>query len=118
TRQSDARSERARHTLPLVAHQAALLPVPIALLLGLALVVQFLALGEAEFDLGDAPRVEIELERHHRHPLPLDRARQPVELALVQQELARPRGRVGVASALRIFGDVYVDQIERATALV
>ena len=33
--------------LPLLAHQPALLPIPVALLLGLALVVQLLAFGEA-----------------------------------------------------------------------
>src|SRR6476660_2804767 len=104
--------------LPLVAHQAALLPVPIALLLGLALVVQLLALGEAEQDLGDPTLVEIELERHDRHPLPLDRARQPIELALVHQELAWPRWLMRVAPALRVFGDMRVDQIERAAAFV
>src|SRR4029078_7362528 len=58
-RQPEAALDRASHPLPLVAHQASLPPVPVALLLGLALVVQLLALGEAEPDLGDPTLVEI-----------------------------------------------------------
>src|SRR5258708_37268025 len=73
----------------LIAHQAAFFARPVALLLGLALVVQLLALGERELDLGPALVVEIELERHQRHALALDRADQLVDLALVQQQLAR-----------------------------
>ena len=51
-------------------------------------------------------------------PSPLDRAREPVDLALVQQQLARPRGLMRVAAGLRVFGDMGVDQVERAAAFV
>ena len=36
----------------------------------------------------------------------------------MQEQLARPRRLVIGAAALRIFGDMSVDQVERATALV
>src|SRR5262249_39381779 len=59
--------------------------LPAALLLGLALVVEVLGARERQLDLGAAPLVEIELERHQCHALALDRARELVDLALVQQ---------------------------------
>src|SRR5258705_5669510 len=91
---------------PLIAHQAALFAVPVALLLGFALVVQLLALGERKLDLGAALVVEIELERHQGHALPLDRADQLADLALVQQQFARTLRRVIEAPGLQILGDV------------
>src|SRR5947207_15003327 len=87
---------------PLVAHQAALFARPVAFLLGLALVVQLLALGKRELDLGSALVVEIELERHQRHALALDRADQLVDLALVQQQLARALLRMIEAAGLHV----------------
>src|SRR5690242_4303706 len=42
-------------------HQAALLPAPVAFLFALALVVQLLALGDRQQQLGAAALVEIEL---------------------------------------------------------
>ena len=45
--------------LPSRPHQAALLAAPVALLLGLALVVQLLALGDGEQKFGTAALVEI-----------------------------------------------------------
>src|SRR5688572_33279639 len=66
---------RSRGRSALRAHQPAAFPFPRALLLGLALVVQLLALGQRELHLGAALVVEIELERHQRHALALDRAR-------------------------------------------
>src|SRR6266567_6856491 len=75
---------------PLVAQQPAALARPVALLLGLALVVQLLALGECDLDLGAAFVVEIDLQWHDGHAFALDRAHQLVDLPLVQQEFARP----------------------------
>src|SRR5262245_4129168 len=80
--------------LSLVAQQPAALARPVALLLGLALVVQLLALGQRDLDLGPALVVEIDLERHDGHALALDRAHQLVDLPLVQQQLSRPLRRV------------------------
>src|SRR5258707_13449348 len=82
---------------------AALLPAPIALLLGLALVMQFLALGDGEQQLGAAAFIEIELERDQRHPLAVDRAQQFVDLLSMQQQLARPFRLVIEATGLQIF---------------
>src|SRR6266567_4245918 len=70
----------------LVPHQPAALARPVALLLGLALVVQLLALGERDLDLGAALVVEIDLQRYDRHALALDRPHQLVDLPPVQQE--------------------------------
>src|SRR5437868_3357173 len=78
----------------LVPHQPAALARPVALLLGLALVVQLLALGERDLDLGATLVVEIDLQRHDRHALALDRSHQLVDLPPVQQELARTFLRV------------------------
>src|SRR4029453_16932944 len=105
---------RTRVTLSLLAHQAALLPVPIPLLLRLALVVQLLALGQSELDLGDPPLVEIDLERHDRHAVTLDGAEEAGDLACVQQQLARPGRCMTVAGGAGVFGDMGVDEIELA----
>src|ERR1044071_4229263 len=100
--------------LPLLPQQASLFAIPVALLLGLALVVQLLALGERQLDLGAALVVEIELERHQRHAFALDRADQLADLALVQQQFARTLRRVIEAPGLQILGDVGVDQPDLA----
>src|SRR5258706_10952708 len=50
--------------LLLAPHQAALLALPVAILLGGALVGLALALGEAKLDLGDAAVVEVDRQRH------------------------------------------------------
>src|SRR5258708_7199271 len=73
----------------LVPQQPAALARPVAFLLGLALVMQLLALGERELDLGAALVVEIDLQRYDGHAFALDRAHQLVDLPLVQQKLAR-----------------------------
>src|ERR1044072_560572 len=104
--------------LPLLSQQAPLLAVPVALLLALALVVQLLALGERELDLGAALVVEIELQRHQGHAVALDRADQLVDLALVQQQFARTLRRVIEAPGLQIFGDVGIDQPDLAAPRV
>src|SRR5688572_22288792 len=69
-----------------IPQQPSALTLPIALLLALALVALVLALGDAELDLGDAARVEIDLERHQRHAGALRQAAQLVDLAPVQQQ--------------------------------
>src|SRR5262245_29851407 len=72
------------------AHQAALFAAPVTLLGGLALVVQLLALGDRQQQLGAATLIEIELERDQRHALAIDRAHQLVDLPAMQQQLSRP----------------------------
>src|SRR5581483_5584247 len=104
--------------LTLLPQQTPLLARPVALLLGLALVVQLLAAGERELDLCTALVVEIELERHQRHALALDRADQLVDLPFVQQQLARALRRMIEAPGLQILGDVGVDQPELAAARI
>src|SRR6185437_12064958 len=101
--------------LTLLAHQAALLALPIPLLLRLALVMQLLALGQAELDLGDPALVEIYLEGNDSHALALNGAGELADLLAMQQQLARTRGCMTVAAGLHIFGDVGVDQVKLAT---
>src|SRR3974390_1511105 len=81
----------------------ALLAVPCALLLGLALVVGFLAARQRQLDLGAAFLVEIKLERHQRHAFALDGADELVDLVAMQQQLARALGRMIEAVGLAIF---------------
>src|SRR5208282_497058 len=81
-----------------------------ALFLGLALVVELLAARQRQLDLGTTLLVEIELERDQRHAIALDCADQFVDLAAVQQKLARPLRRVIEAVRLPIFGNVRVDE--------
>src|SRR5205823_3887542 len=54
-------------------HQARLVAGPVARLLALALVVEFLALGDAKLDLGNTFEIEIDLQGHERHALALHR---------------------------------------------
>src|SRR5438874_2717874 len=103
-----------RYASPLRAQQPPALAFPGPLLLGLALVVELLAAGERKLDLGAALFVEIKLERNERHALALDRARELVELAAVQQQPTRALGRMVEAAGLQIFGDVGIDQPELA----
>src|SRR5204863_3544998 len=86
------------------------LALPGARLFGLALVMQLLAAGERQLDLGAALLVEIELERHDGHPLALDRAAELVDLTPVEEQSARALGGVIEAAGLQIFGNVGVDE--------
>src|SRR6185437_4734935 len=76
--------------LSALAHDAGLVPLPVARLFGLALVRLALALGEAELELGAAARIEIDRERNQRHAVARHRAQQFVYLAFVQKEPPRP----------------------------
>src|SRR3984893_5028503 len=80
--------------LSLLAQQAPALSVPGSLLFSFALVVQLLAARQSELDFRPPLVVEVKLERHDGHAVALDRADQLVDLPLVQQQLARPLGRV------------------------
>src|ERR1044071_1696056 len=101
-------------TSPFLPQQPAPLARPIALLLGLTLVVQLLALCQRNLDLGATLVVEIDLERHDRHALALDRAHQLVDLPLVEEELARSFLRMVELAGLLVFGDVGIDQPQLA----
>src|SRR5580765_4852105 len=106
--------ERVGKTLPLVPHQTRLVALPVALLFGFALVVEFLALGDAELDLGDALGVEIEAQRNERHALALDRGGELVGLVLVDEQLALAARLMIETARHRIFGDVGVDEEQLA----
>src|SRR3954470_5524511 len=80
-----ARASRAAILRP---HHALLLAIPVALLLGVALVVLLLAAREAEIDL-DAVLLPVERERNERVALALDRADELVDLCAVEEQLAR-----------------------------
>ena len=91
--------------------------LPIAFLRRLALVGRVLALGERDLDLRPALLVEIDLQWHHGHALALGRHDQPADLALVQQQFARPLRLMIETVGLQVFGDIGVDEIERAALL-
>src|SRR5688572_5603813 len=94
----------------MLAHQPALLPLPVLLLLMLALVVRLAAAGKGELDFGPAARIEIDGERNERHALARDRAEHLADLPLVEEQLARPFRLVIMAVAVAELGDVGVDQ--------
>src|SRR3954451_3681056 len=94
----------------MLAQQAALLPLPVLLLLVFALVVGLAALGDGELDLGAAAAVEIDGKRNQGNALPRHRAEHLVDLARGQEELAGPLGLVVEAVAVAELGDVGVDQ--------
>src|SRR3954451_16345034 len=73
------------------AQQPLLLALPLAVLLGVALVVLLLALGEADGHLDAGLRV-VEVERHQRTTALLHLADELAQLLRVQQQLARARG--------------------------
>src|SRR3981081_1830417 len=75
---------------PLGAQQPGLVAAPVACLLGLSLVVQLLALGDAKLDLGDASQIEIDLQRHQRHAFALHRGGELARFAFPHKKLAYP----------------------------
>ena len=92
---------RRRHLVP---HQPAVFALPVALLLGVALVVLGLALGERDLGL-DAAALVVQVQRHEGEALLLDLADQAPDLFLVHQQLLGPVGlgldmRRGAASGL------------------
>src|SRR4051794_31625209 len=68
-----------------------LLDLPLGVPLGdrLPLVVRLASAGEGELDLG-VPVAPVELQRHEGEPALLRLAQQPLDLGLVQQQLALP----------------------------
>src|SRR5258708_16392692 len=79
----------------------------------LAFVVELLALGEAEFNLG-APAAEVNLQRHHRVALFAGMAPPAVDLAPMHQQLARADFLVTELSGRRVGADMHAVQ-ERLT---
>src|SRR5690606_38602493 len=92
-----------------VAHQARLVALPVAVLDRGALVVRLLALGERQLDRRPALAVEIDAEGYQRRALALDGADRLLDLALMEEQLAGPRGLVVEAVAVAELGDVAVD---------
>src|SRR5262249_48011074 len=111
-------AERSPQRLSLGPQQPSALPLPAALLLGFALVVQLLAAGKRQLELGAALLVEIELERHERHSLALAPPHELVDLAAVKEELAHALGCMVEAAALQIFRDIGVDQPDLAATRI
>src|SRR3954463_8038733 len=93
-----------------IAHQPALLALPVAILDCLALVVKLLAARQRQLDLGPAAGVEIDRQRDQRHALACDAGAQTIDLALVEQQLSRPLRLMVVTVAMAELGDVGVDQ--------
>src|SRR5207248_11672214 len=90
--------------------QPALLPAPVALLLGFAFVVQLLAFRDRQQELGATAFIEIKLSRDQRHAFALDRAHQLIDLLLVEQQLARPLRLMVEAIGLQVLRNVGIDQ--------
>src|SRR5215207_11378745 len=97
---------RGRSLLTLLPHQSAPLSIPVALLLGLALVAERLAARQAELDLRATLVVEVQLQRHDGQPFPLHGSDELVDLSLVQEELSGPLSLVVEAVGLEVFGDI------------
>src|SRR5690606_30727170 len=93
-----------------LAQQPRLVALPVAVLDGLSLVVGLLALRQGELDLRPPSRVEVDRQRDQRHPLALDRADHLLDLAPMEQQLARPFRLVIETVAVAELGNVRVDQ--------
>src|SRR6056297_3702831 len=87
-----------------------LLPVPVALGGGLALVVGLLALGDPDLDLGDAAMVEVQDQRHERHALALSLVPQARQFLARYQELAPAALLVTECLGLLVRRDIGIDQ--------
>src|SRR3954469_17960479 len=94
------------------AQQPQLLALPVAFLDRRALVVELLALGQAEFHLGPAPWREVERQRHQCHAVTPHRPEQPAHLAPAEQQLAAPARLVIEPIAAVELGNVGVEQPE------
>src|SRR5687768_14539150 len=92
-----------------LAHQPSLLPLPVLLLLILTLVGRLAPLAESDLDLRASPAVEVDRHRHQGHALTGDGAMQLGDLALVEQQLARPFRLMVEAVAVAEFGNIGVD---------
>src|SRR5262249_6597615 len=99
-----------RNSLPApLGHGAADVALGLCFLLVLALVVLLLATGHAQLDLGPAV-LEVQPQRYQCEAALRGLAGELGDLALVQEELARPLGLVVELVAHRVFGDVAADQ--------
>src|SRR5262245_23956334 len=108
TSKAPGRSKPTASASPLGAQEPTAFAFPRPFLFGFALVVELLAARQRQLDLGAALGVEVELEWHHRHALSLDSGGELVDLAAVQQELARALGLVVEAARLQIFRNIGV----------
>src|SRR5207253_5281470 len=94
----------------MLSHEPALLALPVFLFLIIPLVVRLAPARQRNLHLRPALAVEIDAEGHDRHALAGDGAVQLGELAMVQQQFARPLRLVIVTVAVAEFWDVGVDQ--------
>src|SRR3546814_20981830 len=88
---SDVCAGEVRSGFGVVSHDPALFALPVPLLLGIALVVFFLALGEADFKLG-AAFFPVQVERDKGVAGAFDLADQHRQFAFVQPQLDRKGG--------------------------
>ena len=72
--------------------------------------MQLLALGQTELQLHPALFIEIELGRDQRLPLTANRAEEPIDLAAMEQQLARAARLVIEPVRRPIFRNIGVDQ--------
>src|SRR5688572_8312565 len=94
----------------MLAHQPALLALPVALFLGVTLVVHFLAPRDRQLDLGPPAAVEINRQRHERQALAGNRALQLGDFAGAEQQFPLAARLVVHPVAVAIFRDRAVDQ--------
>src|SRR5215218_9222900 len=83
------------------------LPLGVAPGHGLALVVGALAPGQAQLDL-DQLALEVQPQRHQGEPALGDLAGELVDLAAVQQQLARPRRLVALVAGVGVGGNLHM----------
>jgi len=100
-----------------LAEQAAFLALPVATLLGFALVVQLFAARESQLELGAPAVVEVDAQGNERHAFALDRADQLVRFALMQEQFSRAARLMVQAIGLKVFGDIGVDEKDLAILL-
>jgi len=86
--------------------------------LRLALIIELFAARQSQFKFGAAFFIEIKLQRNERHPLAFDCTDEFVDLAAVQQQLARSLRRMIETIGLQIFRNIGVDQPDLAAARI
>src|SRR3546814_9320726 len=87
-----------------------LLAIPVAFLLGLALVVQLLAAGERNFHLGPAALVKVHGQRHQGYAPATQAPDKLTDLLALQQQLALAPRLVVEAVGAVIFRDMAEDR--------
>ena len=106
----DGAMAKPQRCLAPVAHQSALLLLPIALFLGCALVLQLFAFGDANQYFSTAFVIKVNLQRHQSHAFAAYIFEQVSQLFFADKQLAPPPLFVLKGFGLLVFWHVGVDQ--------